>query len=146
MANKGTKNKKINLIVGASFAFLSFLMALNPGFHIPVLGGLIRLPLKLYVYVIYTLFCFLGGYVFQRIFFKQAHLSVPNAMKSLLTAFSVLVFLFIIFSLYLYIQDSTALGKLIRVPIAREVRDVMERLMGYRVPIFIGGIFFYHSV
>lgn len=145
MAKKAGKNKGFTTAVVILFMVLLILLIFSPKVGIPFVNQVISLPNKLYLYVLYPLLYYFGGFVFQLVFFKNAGLCVGSFVRAMLTFLSVAIFVLILFFIFLYLQDATFIGKIVKISLSKTVREMMYFLMNRSVLLFVGGIFLYHS-
>lgn len=145
MAKKAGKNRAFSTVIVIIFVTLLILLMFSPKVGIPFVNRVISLPNRLYLYVLYPLLYYFGGFVFQYVFFKNAGLSMGSFIRTMLTFLSVIIFLLIVFFIFLYLQDATFVGKIVRISLSKTVRDMMYFLMKRSVLLFVGGIFLYHS-
>lgn len=142
---QGTRNKKLSAFAVIGFILCLITLVFNSGLKIPVLHNFITWPNALYTYIIFPFAYYLGGYVFCMAFFAGSHYSTPSWVQGLLTVLSIVIFILILFSAMLYLQNYTPVGNIVRISLSKTVYTTMIRLMKMHVLLFSGGIFLYHA-
>jgi uncharacterized membrane protein YidH (DUF202 family) len=143
MSARKSGSGSISAVVMVVFLFCVFALIFNAGIRPSAMNSLPAWPQSLYTFVIYPLLYYLGGYVFFMLFFKRANSGMPGAIHVFMNIVAIALFIFILFSFFLFVQSNTVVGNVIRISLSGTLMKWMRTFLSMHVLLFIGGIFLY---